>query len=267
MSQNRNRSSALRPRRTRVGHENVIVQAEISLADDTAQSDTSLSPEAPASLPSAKKGSKMSDQTTGETKTRRQNLTYTYRDKDGQENDKFTDDARSVIFMVDASKKRLELKIDEIIKDQTVIDWLAENAPISLRAMLFGLKTTVGNAVTSVKNGDAGEMFQAIENRKETLIEGEWREGGERGASPKLVLEACLATYLAKMGHPASEQRVKEFRDIIRKEGTKYVLTNPNILAEFEAIKLREQQKKVDEAKQAAQAAPQSPSMMDALMS
>jgi hypothetical protein len=246
----------------------VIAQAPIILADETPASDTSLSPatQASASVAQPRSIQMASDTQTLEKKERRQNLTYTYRDKDGQEVEKFTDDARSVIYMVDASGKKVELSLLEIVKDQSVIDWLAENAPIMIRGALFGFKTTVGNAVTSVKNGSADEMLQAIENRKETLVEGEWREGGERGPSPKLVLEAMLQWYRGKTGKDPSEAKQKAFKDTIRKEGTKKILTDADILAEFEAVKLREQQKRVDEAKAQAQGANQVPTAMDALL-
>lgn len=260
--------SARKRGRTRGDHENVIPEVEISLAREGATSHTPNAAGASASGETTKKDTKMASDTStaGEKRERRQNLTYTYRDKDGQEVEKFTDDSRSVIYMIDASGKKVELTIHEIIKDSSVVDWLAEHAPIAIRAMLFGLKTTVGNAVTSVKNGSPDEMLQAIEQRKETLVDGEWREGGERGPSPKLVLEAMLQWYQGKTGKQASETKVKAFRDIIRQSGTKQVLTDAEILAEFEAIKLREQQKKVDEAKQQAAAQGGNATKLDALL-
>jgi hypothetical protein len=254
--------------RTRRDHENVISEMEIPLAREPATSDISTGAEASPLATTQAKGNPMADTgNLGEKRERRQNLTYTYRDKDGQEVEKFTDDSRSVIYMIDASGKKVELALAEIIKDQSVIDWLAEHAPIAIRAALFGLKTTVGNAVTSVKNGSPDEMLQAIENRKETLIEGEWREGGERGPSPKLVLEAMLNWYAGKTGKQANETKVRAFKDIIRQRGTKQVLTDSDILAEFEAVKLREQQKKVDEAKLQAAAGKPAPTELDALLS
>ena len=254
--------------RTRRDHENVIGELHSGLAPDRATSHTLTSPHASRVGATAKETSQMATDTNtlNEKRERRQNLTYTYRDKDGQEVDKFTDDSRSVIYTIDQTGKRVELALSEIIKDSSVIDWLAENAPIAIRGALFGFKTTVGNAVTSVKSGNPDEMLSAIEARKETLIDGEWREGGERGPSPKLVLEAMLQWYRSKAGKEPSEAKIKVFRDTIRKEGTKQILTDGDILVEFEAVKLREQQKKVDEAKAQAQGAPQAPSAMDALL-
>lgn len=265
------RSSALkRPSPRQSDHENVISEVEKPLASPPATSDTLTAADASRLTAQPKKGTKMSDTTqAGEKRERRQNLTYTYRDKDGQEGEKFSDDSRSVIFMLDATGKKAELKLAQVIKDQNVIDWLAENAPVALRGALFGFKTTVGNAVTSVKSGSAEEMLQAIEQRIETLVEGEWREGGERGPSPKLVLEALISHYTTLRGKAPAEDRVKAFRDLIRKEGTKQVLTNADVLAEFEAVKLREQQKKVDEARKLAQAQPDtgtSPSAIGTLL-
>lgn len=252
--------SARKRGRTRRDHENVIPEMEISLAPPPATSDTPTADAASSRADNLKKDIPMASDTSTEKRERRQNITYTYRDKDGQEQDKFTDDSRSVILMIDQSGKKLEVSVAEIVKDQTVVEWLAENAPIAIRSMIFGLKTTVGNAVTSVKNGSAEEMFQAIENRKETLVEGEWREGGERGPSPKLVLEAMGNWYANATGKQPSEAKLKAFKDIIRQKGTKQVLTDADVNAEFEAVRLREQQKKVDEAKQQAAAKGEQPS-------
>lgn len=234
------------------GHKKVIEALANNVAAAPATSDSN--PAAAHTAPKPKGRIAMANDGTAQAgeKTRRQNLTYTYRDKEGVVQEKFSADSRSVIMTVDSIGKSVEFAVSDLISDQEVINWLADNAPTALMSMLFGMKTTSGNSVTSVKNGSGEEMLEAIEQRKETLVDKDWREGGERGPSPKLVLEAMIAWYTNMKGRAPDEAKVAVFKSTIKEQGSKQVLTDGDIAAEFEAVKLREQQKKVDAARAAA---------------
>lgn len=245
----------LRPRRN--GHKNVIEKIANPVANQTGQSDTSLtatSRDTETQDRRKKMGSDTGAMTAADDK-RQRNIKYTYRDKDGNttvgnEPVKFGPDTRSVIFTMADGSKSLEFALAELFPDNKVPEDLPE---MVICAALFGLKTTVGNAVTSVKTGDTSEMYEALEERKRVICEGEWREGGQRGPSFKLVLEAVIAVDTQKRGTAPDEQRVAALKARIKEHGTKVILTNPEVAAEFHAAKMREMQRQLEAAREKAQ--------------
>lgn len=185
---------------------------------------------------------------------RDRNIRYSYRDKHGEVQDKFTSDSRSVIFTLEKSGSKLEFGVAELIKDDELCQRFCTEAPMALMALLFGLKTTTGNAVTAVKSGDAGEMFDALEERKSTICDGEWREGGTRGPNPADVLLAMSNWYKSKKGNEPDDTWLAKAKGRIKELGTKTILLDKEILAEHEAVKLAKVQANLNKLRAEAQA-------------
>jgi hypothetical protein len=135
-------------------------------------------------------------------------------------------------------------------------DSLAEGQDLPDPSMLmclaaFGAQTTVGNAVTSVKDGDNDKRLRAMQDRWDGIKEGEWRSGAEGGPRLRYVLEAWAIVQGEKQGKPCNDKQLAFMREKLIAEGTKKYLENAKIAAAYAA----EEVKRAIENKKRKQAA------------
>lgn len=196
------------------------------------------------------------DTSTGTEPRKRQNLDYRYRDHEGALQESFTEDSRSVHVTVLASGESVELSINDVITDAAVVQRLADDFPMAIMGFLFGAKTTVGNAVTSVKNGDAGDMLRALETRRNTIVEDkEWR--GDAGGGPRTghIIEAVSNIIRAQTGKELNQTGKDALKAEIKTKGSKPFTDDPTIAAELAAMEHRRAQEKLEaKRRQAAEA-------------
>lgn len=206
-----------------------------------------------------------SPETSTTTGTKSRNLRYTYRDADGVEQESFTRSSRSVITTIIASGEKVETSISDLVEDASVAQALAEDAPMAIMAMLFGLKTTIGNAVTAVKNGDADDMLAALATRRATIVEDkEWREGGATGPRTGHIVEAVAAILTQQTGKPLSEAGLALLKEEVKKSPKSFT-DDPTIAAEIAAANMRRAQEQLAKKQAAAANAAGKGSILDGL--
>ena len=188
--------------------------------------------------------------------TKRQNCSYSYRNADGEIADSFTKDARSIVASIVGASEPIETAIGDIITDPDLKEQLATEFPMAVMAMLFGLKTTLGNALapSSSKGWGPGEMVTAMEDRRNTIVEDkEWREGGGGGPRTTFIIDAMASIFLADNGQTLNTAGREFLKAQIKEKGAKAFTDQPRIAAEIAAAEARRAQEKL-QVKQAAAA-------------
>ena len=239
-------------------HEDVIGNVPVPLDTMGQKAHTGFSNGAKA--PITMKGKAMTDATAAGTEgSKRAKLDYKYRDHAGVLQDSFTKDSRSVHITVLGNGESVETHINEIITDQEVLDRLTDaehGYPMAIMAFLFGIKTTTGNSVTSVKDGNPDDMLRAIATRKATIVEDkEWREGGGGGPRTGHIIDAVCAVLKAQSGKEVTAKGREVLKATILEKGAKHFTDDPVIKAEIDAAEMRRIMEKAAASKaKAAQA-------------
>ena len=198
------------------------------------------------------------------TGTKRQNCSWSYRNADGEVVDSFTKDSRSIVASIVGATDPIETKLSDIITDEALLDTLVTDFPMAGMAMLFGLKTTEGNALapSSSKGWGPGEMVTAMEDRRNTIVEDkEWREGGGGGPRTTFIIDAMASIFLADNGQTLNSAGREFLKGQIKEKGAKAFTDQPRIAAEIAAAEARRAQEKL-QVKQAAAAASQGDSFL-----
>jgi hypothetical protein len=115
-------------------------------------------------------------------------------------------------------------------------------------AALFGIVTSVTNAFGAIKDPD--EMAEAMDNRLEALINGEWTSERETGPRTSDILEAYIA-FRAKHGKDTTQANQDKFLANLKDGSTTLkdlLASEAGLAAEYAAIKAKRIIERADKA-------------------
>lgn len=190
-----------------------------------------------------------------DTKGKRQNLRYAYRDRTGAIQEQFTTDSRSVAATVLGNGETIEANVADLFDeaDRALVEQVAEKAPMLVMAAIFGLKTTIGNAATSVKNGDADDIAKALQTRRDTIVEdGEWRGDTVGGPRTAHIIEAISNIVKRASGQELNDAGKAALKQEIITRGAKAFTSDAAIAAELAAMDMARAQAKLAKMQAAA---------------
>ena len=209
------------------------------------------------------------DTTTDRSGTRPRVIDYSYRYRPGSDSHKDTKEGTGKRITIDVMSVILKLIGDK--EGEFVGEFEGDLAPLfsdgelpepcmALPTAAYGLKTTLGNAVSAPGMRDASpeKQLEAIEQRYSTIAEDkEWREGRDGGPRLKYVIEAYKSYLESKHGVAMTERQLTAMRVQILQETTTEFLKKPHIRAEYDAAELvRVQARSAESRARAASAAP-----------
>lgn len=128
-------------------------------------------------------------------------------------------------------------------------------ANIVRQAALHGLNQKIGDAAAS-HGDDPDKAYEACMTTFEQIMSGEWNKGREKGEGtrPSMVVEAVFrAKQKAGMEVDLATIRAK-YTGEGTEEARKAALTNPQVKAEYEALKAEAAQERAKKAADAANA-------------
>jgi hypothetical protein len=118
---------------------------------------------------------------------------------------------------------------------------------MGIAAAAMGLSTSVGNAtaVSKQMGWDVPQMFQAMQERWDTIGEGEWRSDREGGPRTKYLVDAWLA-MLSAQGYKLAEDLGDKLREKIVSGAVtgKSLLEKPAFRAFYDAEEVKRAQVK-----------------------
>ena len=175
-------------------------------------------------------------------------LKHTWINRDGTVTDKLGPEVIALSVKVIGSGDELRCDLSDLVPE-------GDDLPppsMLLCAAAFGVRTTVGNAVTAVKDGNDAKRFEVMRDRWEGITEGEWRSGSEGGPRLRYVVEAWTKVQAERQGKPCTEKQVAWIKAETIRRGTKAVLGESKIAAAYASIMT---QKAIEEEKKALAAA------------
>ena len=181
------------------------------------------------------------DSTAPEAAKKGRNVRYTYRDFAGEVVESFNENIRSVIYNIEGyagtapEADLARLVPDDLAGDDDARRSYVQQMPAMLRmAALLGFKTTVQNALAGKGDETPETKATLVQDRIDTIYDGEWREGGERGPRIKHILDAIAAMVLRGRGSALDQTEMAALTEQVKK-APKVFLADADISAEIAA--------------------------------
>jgi len=190
-------------------------------------------------------------------------LNRVYRTREGKEVKQIDDTVTACVIKSLDGSKSLEMDLLGLFPS-------GDPGPcMGMAAAALGLTTSVGNAtaVSKQMGWDVPQMFQAMQERWDTIGEGEWRSDREGGPRTKYLVDAWLS-MLAAQGYKLSDDLAGKLKEkIVSGEVTgKSLLEKPAFRAFYDAEEVKRAQAKAAASAEAAEAASSAGAMPDGLI-
>lgn len=141
-----------------------------------------------------------------------------------------------------------------LLDGQTIAGTLDKLTPAVIRqAALHGINQKIGDAAAS-SGGDQDKAYEQMMAVFERLQSGEWAKPSEKGegARPTMVIEAVMRVLTAAGKAPVLADVQARYSGEGGEEKRKAALTNPQVKAQYEALKAEAAQKRAEAAAKAA---------------
>jgi hypothetical protein len=176
-------------------------------------------------------------------------LNRVYRTREGKEVKQIDESVVSCVIKSLDGSKTLEMDLLGLFLTDP-------GACMGMAAAALGLTTSVGNAtaVSKQMGWDVPQMFSAMQDRWDTIVEGEWRSDREGGPRTKYLVEAWLA-MLSAQGYKLADDLADKLKEkIVSGEVTgKSLLEKPTFRAFYDAEEVKRAQTKAAASAAAAQ--------------
>ena len=173
-----------------------------------------------------------------------------YQNRDGEVTKRLSDQVAATILETVNGGHRVEAHLAKLFPEGKLPD-----PCMGLAAAAFGMNTVLGNEIAGKEKDDPAALAGMIQDRWETIVEGEWSEG-RGGPRSKDILDAWKRDAEDR-GKTVTEAAIEKMRQrlLTGEVNSKDLLNVPSINAWHEKIKTDRQNERFNAALAAAKAA------------